>query len=107
MRDTFTKYAKDYYYETFGRPSDKTQDKDLDIRSGLVSFGEFIDLKSVTIVDTCHIHAFIRDNPQLNINFFRDVATAFIANHKRLIFDIGSVIFHCSAQLKGNTCRRT
>jgi hypothetical protein len=72
MRDTFTKYAKDYYYETFGRPNDKTQDKDLDVRSGLVSFGEFIDLKSVTIVDTCHIHAFIRDNPQLNINFFRD-----------------------------------
>ncbi|MCI6216650.1 MAG: hypothetical protein MR659_06225 [Mollicutes bacterium] len=78
MRDTFTKYAKDYYYETFGRPSDKTQDKDLDIRSGLVSFGEFIDLKSVTIVDTCHIHAFIRDNPQLNINFFRDCMPALI-----------------------------
>ena len=78
MRDTFTKYAKAYYYETFGRPSDKTQDKDLDIRSGLVSFGEFIDLKSVTIVDTCHIHAFIRDNPQLNINFFRDCMPALI-----------------------------
>ena len=72
MRDTFTKYAKDYYYETFGNPNEQTIDRELDIRSGLVSFGEFIDYKNVTVIDVCHIHAFIRDNPQLTIHFFRD-----------------------------------
>ena len=72
MRDTYTKYARDYYNETFGRPSEETLDRELDIRSGLISFGEFIDYKNITIIDVCHIHAFIKDNPQLTISFFRD-----------------------------------
>ena len=88
MKDTFSRYAKDYYYETIGKPSEKTTDKELDIRSGLVSFGEYLDLKSVTIIDVGHIHLFIKDNPQLTITFFRDCMPVLIkfieyANNRR------------------------